>query len=271
VRDASGAVRKDAAGKPLMESNARFVQWSDGSWQLRVGEEVFDVKRNPLLNQFAFSMTADTAPEPERPCMQAQCMLDETLQFRPLTTSSAAHKELELKVKRQMVKQVRLKTLAVSRDPTLEQDERMRAIEGRHRLQQRQRSRGGEGAAGKRRKLDQDFLEASDEERGGARAKRAKKKTMAAKASDVFGDDDDLDESSADSASSDEDERARKRRQAAAKSKKESEEEEDEEEDEDEEDEDSSSEDESDDSKAKGKAKGKAPLKKKKVVDSESD
>ena len=37
-----------------MESNSRIVQWSDGSYQLIVGDGVFPVKINPDENCFAY-------------------------------------------------------------------------------------------------------------------------------------------------------------------------------------------------------------------------
>lgn len=36
---------RDARGKPIRESNARIVKWSDGTYQLLVGEDnVFDIR-----------------------------------------------------------------------------------------------------------------------------------------------------------------------------------------------------------------------------------
>jgi len=34
-------------GGQAMESNSRFLQWSDGSWSLAVGDELFDVQVEP--------------------------------------------------------------------------------------------------------------------------------------------------------------------------------------------------------------------------------
>ena len=46
-RDAAGHLVKDAAGLPVRESNAQFVQWDDGSITLHVGREVFAAASAP--------------------------------------------------------------------------------------------------------------------------------------------------------------------------------------------------------------------------------
>jgi len=43
-RDAAGAVLTDAEGRPERESNARVVEWQDGSLTLHVGKEVFSLR-----------------------------------------------------------------------------------------------------------------------------------------------------------------------------------------------------------------------------------
>lgn len=38
----------DDDGNSIKESNARFVRWSDGSYSLHLGSEIFDVYKQPL-------------------------------------------------------------------------------------------------------------------------------------------------------------------------------------------------------------------------------
>lgn len=45
----------DDEGNMKKESNARFVKWSDGSFSLHLGAEIFDVYKQPL--QVIFSDT----------------------------------------------------------------------------------------------------------------------------------------------------------------------------------------------------------------------
>lgn len=52
-RDENGEIVLDAAGKPVKESNARMIQWSDGSMQLVVGDAVFQCKNSDVDNWYA--------------------------------------------------------------------------------------------------------------------------------------------------------------------------------------------------------------------------
>lgn len=49
--DADGNPVRDAHGNIVRESNARMVKWSDGSYQLLVGDEVFDATLLPLYHR----------------------------------------------------------------------------------------------------------------------------------------------------------------------------------------------------------------------------
>lgn len=49
-RGPDGNVCMSSDGKPEIESNARFVKWSDGSLQLVIGESVFDSRVLPTEN-----------------------------------------------------------------------------------------------------------------------------------------------------------------------------------------------------------------------------
>ena len=40
------------SGHPIKESNARIVKWSDGSYSLHLGNEIFDVHKQPLQSDF---------------------------------------------------------------------------------------------------------------------------------------------------------------------------------------------------------------------------
>lgn len=52
-RDENGEIVCDSAGKPVKESNARMIQWSDGSVQLVVGDAVFQCKNVDVDNWYA--------------------------------------------------------------------------------------------------------------------------------------------------------------------------------------------------------------------------
>ena len=47
-RDSTGAIRVDGAGRPIRESNARLVKWSNGRIQLIVGSTPYNVNSHAL-------------------------------------------------------------------------------------------------------------------------------------------------------------------------------------------------------------------------------
>jgi RNA polymerase-associated protein LEO1 len=49
-RDSNGGIMLDADGKPIRESNARMLRWSDGTMQLVVGDAVFQCKNGGVEN-----------------------------------------------------------------------------------------------------------------------------------------------------------------------------------------------------------------------------
>ena len=81
---------RDAATNEL-KSNAKFVEWSDGSRTLHLGEEVFNVTENAVsskqgLNQFVFAR--------HQGMMEGKAKISKRMQFRPATTDSHTHKRL---------------------------------------------------------------------------------------------------------------------------------------------------------------------------------
>lgn len=47
-RDNLGRLETDDGGRPTRETNSRLVKWSDGSMQLLVGDEAFDVGEHSI-------------------------------------------------------------------------------------------------------------------------------------------------------------------------------------------------------------------------------
>jgi RNA polymerase-associated protein LEO1 len=47
-RGTNGAIVKDAHGAPIRESNSRLVKWSDGTYQIVIGDETFDGQLVPV-------------------------------------------------------------------------------------------------------------------------------------------------------------------------------------------------------------------------------
>jgi len=74
-----------------LKSNAKFVEWSDGSKTLHLGEEVFNVMESAVsskqgLNQYVFAR--------HQGLMEGKAKISKRMQFRPATTDSHTHKRL---------------------------------------------------------------------------------------------------------------------------------------------------------------------------------
>lgn len=121
----------------LLESNARFVEWSDGSVQLLLGNETFDVVTQSMENQYLYAMSVDT--KNDKTCLESHGRISTDLKFRPTSLTSAAHKDLEMQVKGKNLKATKLLETATMVDPEKEQDERAKAREDVLRLKERQR------------------------------------------------------------------------------------------------------------------------------------
>ena len=52
ITDDSGNIMKDNEGKPLKESNARLVKWKDGTYQVVVGDQVFNSATHEVANRY---------------------------------------------------------------------------------------------------------------------------------------------------------------------------------------------------------------------------
>jgi len=100
--DKSGEVIKDADGLPVMESNARLVKWSDGTYQVLVGRDTFEGRTANLQHNYIFSKEKNTvveqsdASQTERSitCLDAVCKLKQRLTIQPSSLNSASHAKI---------------------------------------------------------------------------------------------------------------------------------------------------------------------------------
>ncbi|KAL0601095.1 RNA polymerase-associated protein LEO1 [Plecturocebus cupreus] len=121
-------IRRDEAGNKIKESNARMVKWSDGSMSLHLGNEVFDVYKDPLLGNYNhLFIREDTG-------LQGQAVFKSKLTFRPHSTDSATYRKITLPLAKRSSKTQKIRTLPmVARDPegqhteVMKKEERLRA------------------------------------------------------------------------------------------------------------------------------------------------
>ena len=156
-------VTDPATGEKVVESNARFVRWSDGSLQLWIGNSSVDVvsqklKAGSLIYKTQKAVTSDG----DQTCLSAHAALSETLKFRPSSLKSKAHRELTLDVRQKHAKHQRLKTTVTMENPEKKKEERARQMQEMLRSSMRMRDKERHMyATGVR---DGSFLEYDDED-----------------------------------------------------------------------------------------------------------
>lgn len=80
----------DDFGNPVKESNARMVQWSDGTMSLHLGSEIFDVYKQPIQNDHNHLFIRQGTG------LQGQAVFGTKLTFRPYSTESFTHKKMTM-------------------------------------------------------------------------------------------------------------------------------------------------------------------------------
>ena len=80
----------DDFGVMVKESNARMVKWSDGSMSLHLGNEIFDVYKQPLQGDHNHLFIRQGTG------LQGQAVFRTKLTFRPHSTESFTHKKMTM-------------------------------------------------------------------------------------------------------------------------------------------------------------------------------
>lgn len=103
----------DNSGNVVKESNARVVKWSDGSMSLHLGNEIFDVYRQPLQGDHNHLFIRQGTG------LQGQAVFRTKLTFRPHSTESFTHKKMTMSLADRSQKTSGIKILTqVGNDPT---------------------------------------------------------------------------------------------------------------------------------------------------------
>ncbi|KAI9010133.1 Leo1-like protein-domain-containing protein [Hyaloraphidium curvatum] len=172
---------KDEQGGVIKESNARMIRWSDGSWSLLLGDEMFDVVLSTTQEEFQYLVATHKSEQ----LLQTQARFKEHMTFRPSGLQSSIHKKLTASIAAKHKKEAKTRLTDVDIDPEKAKEEaeklEMELRKTNRKLQQRRRNynrslRTGDldddsdddaYAAGNRniaRNLSQDAVEEDDED-----------------------------------------------------------------------------------------------------------
>ncbi|XP_075519450.1 protein LEO1 homolog isoform X1 [Primulina tabacum] len=112
-----------ADGKISLESNARFVTWSDGSLQLLIGNESFDVSEQAVedIQSHLFIKLKH-----EKGIYQSQGRISRNMRFMPSSLSSNSHHVLTAMVNSRNKKFSKVKQYVTDVDPEFLAEEQMR-------------------------------------------------------------------------------------------------------------------------------------------------
>ena len=96
----------DKAGNPVKQSNARVVKWSDGSYSLHLGNEIFDVYKQPLQSDFNHLFIRQGTG------LQGQAVFRTKLSFRPHSVDSHTHKKMTMSMADRSTKSNQIKVIS---------------------------------------------------------------------------------------------------------------------------------------------------------------
>jgi len=99
-------VKYDEKLNPIRESNARIVKWSDGSYSLHLGNEIFDVYKQPLQSDFNHLFIRQGTG------LQGQAVFKTKLSFRPHSVDSHTHKKMTLSMADRSTKSNQIKVIS---------------------------------------------------------------------------------------------------------------------------------------------------------------
>eukprot|EP01119_Soliformovum_irregulare_P010784 TRINITY_DN265_c0_g3_i1.p1 TRINITY_DN265_c0_g3~~TRINITY_DN265_c0_g3_i1.p1 ORF type:complete len:460 (+),score=108.30 TRINITY_DN265_c0_g3_i1:38-1381(+) len=201
----------DFGGK---ESNSRFVRWSDGSWTLHVGSEVFMMKQQPIESDHYYMFAR------QKGFIQSQGQYMHRLLIQQSSLGSKSHQSLTNSIMKRHQKNKKISFLSSLENPEAEKqrlekeaDEKLQM--DRHMKRQKRKVRGKfEGDEDDSQEMSSDFLTGSgrikDIKKKSRQSTRSpqqrKKKTTKRSSSQRYSDDSDEDEESEGSFDEDEDE-----------------------------------------------------------------
>lgn len=157
----------DDDGHLIRQSNARFVQWEDGSWQLLLGDEVLDMKELDMQQDNSFLFVRHQG------VIQGQAALETKVALQPASLSSRLHTRLTAAVDKRHTKVHKVRHTATVSNPARDKDnrakleeQRIRDRENLQRRQGREMRKYSQPAAHARRSagITADYLEAVEAE-----------------------------------------------------------------------------------------------------------
>lgn len=131
---------RDEKGNMTKQSNARYIKWSDGTWSLQLGAEIFDI-----AIQDPYEPTFLCLSHPSNELLQTSALLNKNMTIVPTSTASQTHRKLtEALADRQRSASTYVGTFATTDDPEKRQKEAEKQqqlnMQARKKLESKQRA-----------------------------------------------------------------------------------------------------------------------------------
>ncbi|CAA0826603.1 Protein LEO1 homolog [Striga hermonthica] len=114
---------KNPNGTTSVQSNARFVEWSDGSLQLLIGNEVLDISKQDAQHEQTHLFLSHG-----KGILQSQGRILTKMRFMPSSLLSNSHRLLTALVDSRHKKVYKVKNCITEIDPEMEKDKREKAV-----------------------------------------------------------------------------------------------------------------------------------------------
>ncbi|KAL8465173.1 hypothetical protein ACS0TY_034608 [Phlomoides rotata] len=114
---------KHPDGRISIESNARFVEWSDGSLQLLIGNEVLDISKQDAQHEQAHLFVRHV-----KGILQSQGRILTKMRFMPSSLASKSHRMLTALVDSRHKKVYKVKNCITDIDPEREKEQKEKAV-----------------------------------------------------------------------------------------------------------------------------------------------
>lgn len=110
---------KDSNGELINESNAQVIEWSDGSFSLKLGDEYFDVIQSELTDTFLATYSEESG------LLTTDGLFTNSMKIVPTSTNSKIHKKLTTAIQARQQTKPGAQSVYVDKDP----EEEARALE----------------------------------------------------------------------------------------------------------------------------------------------
>lgn len=192
--DENGELIRNEKGELVRESNSTIIKWSDGTYGLRVGDEVFDMVevscslkkrgeskmqknanskdknvRIPDSKEFMYltqqaRIDEDGETKPVGTILECVRSLQSKFKVRPASLTSKAHKKFVLQERRRQVQRAQIQEHVTFVDPEKQKAERIRNKEDLMKQEKRSGGRRSTGGGGRRRYgMHRAYMEEDDE------------------------------------------------------------------------------------------------------------